>query len=75
MKIRLKDLLASWRERRRASTLPPGEGLQTTAPAPPGEASPIFEDTPPSSSPRDDGGRPQARTQRKLPIGGPFTAT
>ena len=74
MKMRLKDLLARWRDRRRASSLPPGEGLQTTAPTPPGAPPPISDDTPPSSSPRDEGGRPQSRTQRKLPIGGPFTA-
>lgn len=68
-----KSILRKWRERR-ATTVLPGEGLQTTAPMPPGEPSPITENTPPSSSPRDDSGRPQPRTQRKLPIGGPFTA-
>ena len=68
-----KSLLETWRERR-ATTVPPGEGLQTTAPMPPGEPSPVNEGTPPSASPRDDSGRPQPRTQRKSPIGGPFTA-
>ena len=70
---RRKSLLDAWRERR-ASTAPIGEGLQTTAPMPPGEASPVMENTPPSSSPRDDCGRPQQRTHQKAPIGGPFTA-
>lgn len=73
MKMRLKSLFARWRERR-ASNLPPGEGMTTTAPAPPGEMAPIIEETPPSSSPRDDSGRPQPRTKRTMPIGGPFGA-
>lgn len=69
---RPKDkLLASWRARR-AANLPPGSGIQGgTAPMPPGESQSGQDGkSVPTSDPRAE-----VRTERKRPIGGPFSST
>lgn len=72
-KVGRKSLLETWRQRR-AENLLPGEGIQTHAPMPPGEAAPVNETTPSSTRSKDPGGRPLAPGHRKAPIGGPFGA-